>query len=67
MVGNMPPTDRARIKKLGWNKTAMCEEWIDEIDDFLMTHVTERDRTELEQSNASRILAERRREGWGSF
>lgn len=56
------PSDRARIKKFGWNKTAMCEEWIEEIDGFLMTKVTERDRTELEQSNASRILAERRRE-----
>lgn len=56
------PSDRARIKKLGWNKTAMCEEWIDEIDGFLMTQVTERDRIELEQSNASRTMSERRRE-----
>ena len=56
------PSDRARIKKLGWNKTAMCEEWIDEVDDFLTTQVTERDRLELEQSNASRMMAERRRD-----
>lgn len=56
------PSDRARIKKLGWNKTAMCEEWIDELDDFLMTQVTERDLIELQQSNASRTMSERRRE-----
>lgn len=61
------PSDRARIKKLGWNKTAMCEEWIEEIDGFLQTKITERDRIELEQSNASRTFGERRRERWGRF
>lgn len=59
------PSDRARIKKLGWNKTAMCDEWIEEIDDFLMTHVTPRDRSELEQGNASRQFALRQEERWG--
>lgn len=50
------------LKKMGWKPTAMLEEYMDELNGFLTTEVSERDRIELELSNASRVMAERRRE-----
>lgn len=56
------PCDSARLKKLGWKNTAMSEEYMAELQDFLTTEVTDRDRIHLEQENASRVMSERRRE-----
>jgi hypothetical protein len=54
--------NHVHMKKMGWKPTAMHEEYMAELHDFLTTEVTERDRIELELSNASRVMAERRRE-----
>lgn len=42
--------------------TAMSDEHMDDVDEILTTTLSERDRRELEQGNASRTMAIRRQE-----